>query len=96
MALSSDEKKQRRAKDRGRAGNELGYFANSVTKSDSSNLDSKRAQLFIGTGGNIKVDLAGGSTVILKNIPSGTYLRGIYINKVYGKGTTASDIVAIY
>ncbi len=96
MALSQDEKKQRRSKDRSRAGNELGYFADSVSKSDTNNLDSKRAQLFVGTGGNIKVDLAGGSTVILKNVPSGTYLRGIYVNKVYSKGTTASDIVAIY
>jgi len=96
MALRSDQKEQRRAKDRGRAGNELGYFANSITTSDSANLDSKRAQLFVGTGGNLKVDLAGGSTVILKNVPSGTYLRGIYVNKVYRTSTTARDIVAIY
>lgn len=96
MALSRDEKKQRKAKDRGRSGTELGYFGNSITVSDSADLDSKRAQLFVGTGGNVKVDLAGGSTVVLKNVPSGTYLRGIYVNKVYRTSTTARDIVAIY
>ncbi len=42
------------------------------------------------------MDLAGGSTVVLKNVPSGTYLRGIYVNKVYRTSTTARDIVAIY
>ena len=96
MALRSDQKEQRRLKDRSRLGNELGYFANTITTSDSDNLDSKRAQLFVGTGGNLKVDLAGGSTVVLKNVPSGTYLRGIYVNKVYRTSTTARDIVAIY
>ena len=96
MALRSDQKEQRRAKNRFRGGNELGYFADSITANDASNLDSKRAQLFVGTGGNLKVDLAGGSTVTLKNVPSGTYLRGIYVDKVYRTGTTARDIVAIY
>mgnify|MGYP003136626072 FL=1 len=90
MALSQDEKRTRKritAK---------GYLGATVTTNDSSNLDSERAELYIGTGGNVKVDLSGGSTVILKNVPSGTFLKGIYVDRVYRTSTTARDIVAIY
>ena len=90
MALSSDEKRTRKritAK---------GYLGATVSVNDSSNLDSERAELYIGTGGHVKVDLSGGSTVILKNVPSGTFLKGIYVDRVYRTGTTARDIVAIY
>ena len=90
MALSQDEKRIRKritAK---------GYLGATVTTNDSSNLDSERAELYIGTGGNVKVDLSGGSTVILKNVPSGTFLKGIYVDRVYRTSTTARDIVAIY
>lgn len=90
MALSSEEKRTRKriaAK---------GYLGATITTNDSSNLDSERAELYIGTGGHVKVDLSGGSTVILKNVPSGTFLKGIYVDRVYRTSTTARDIVAIY
>jgi len=90
MALNSGQKKYRELH------KNQGDFGESVSTSDSADLSEKKAELFIGGGGNIKVDLVGGSTVTLKNIPSGTFLQGIFVNKVYRTGTTARDIVAIY
>ena len=90
MALNSGQKKYRELH------KNQGDFGESVNTSDSAELSEKKAELFIGVGGNIKVDLVGGSTVTLKNIPSGTFLQGIFVNKVYRTGTTARDIVAIY
>ena len=51
--------------------------------------------LFVGTGGDIKVDLVDGGTVTLKNIFDGTFLP-IVVDKVYNTGTTASDIIAMW
>jgi hypothetical protein len=90
MALRDEQKREKKFLTK------RGRYATSVTTNDASSLDLDNSELFIGTGGDIKVDLSGGSTVILKNISSGTYLRGIYVDKVYRTGTTARDIVAIY
>ena len=90
MTLNQEQKKFRRLHK-----NQCGY-GESVTKSDSQDLGEKKAELFIGTGGDVKVSLYGGSVVTLKNIPSGTFLKGIFVNRVYSRGTTARDIVAIY
>jgi hypothetical protein len=73
-----------------------GSFAESVSNSDTADLSEEKAELYIGTGGHVKVNLFGGSTVTLKNVPSGTYLQGIFVTRVYRTGTTARDIVAIY
>tara|TARA_Y100000004_G_scaffold194481_1_gene259195 strand:- start:20308 stop:20586 length:279 start_codon:yes stop_codon:yes gene_type:complete len=92
MGLDATEKQRRRLDQlKGK-----GHFAEEITADDTSNLPDVNAQLFIGTGGNIKVTLSGGSTVVLKNIPSGTFLKGVYVDKIFRTGTTARDIVGIY
>ena len=92
MALNSTERERRRVDQlKGK-----GHFAEEVAANDSSNLPDSNAQLFIGTGGHIKVTLSGGSTVVLKNIPSGTFLKGIFVDKIFRTGTTARDIIGIY
>lgn len=73
-----------------------GAYGEGVATSDTNDLIVKKAELFVGTKGNLKVTLYGGTEVTLKNVPSGTFLRGIYVNKVFATGTTAKDIVAIY
>ena len=73
-----------------------GGYGEVITTSDTADLIVKKAELFVGTKGHIKVTLYGGTEVTLKNVPSGTFLRGIYVNKVFATGTTAKDIVAIY
>jgi len=53
------------------------------------------AALFVGTGGNLNVITLGGSTVLLKNIASGTFLP-VQVTHVKATSTTATDIVALF
>ena len=76
--------------------NKSGSIASVVSKSDSQDLDVKDAKLFVGTGGDLKIDTMDGQTVTLKNIPSGTFLDWIRVKRVHSRGTTANDIVAFY
>jgi len=92
MALSSNQRQKRKDP----WNKNKGEFGESITPSDRNDLPEKDAELFIGTKGHIKVTLTGGTIVVLKNIPSGTFLKGVFVNKVHSTGTTASDIVAIY
>tara|TARA_R110000824_G_scaffold345467_1_gene532120 strand:- start:50 stop:313 length:264 start_codon:yes stop_codon:yes gene_type:complete len=76
--------------------NKSGSIASVVSKSDSQDLDVKDAKLFVGSGGDLKIDTMDGQTVTLKNIPSGTFLDWIRVKRVHSRGTTANDIVAFY
>ena len=80
---------------RGDAINFQAYTAVDVTPDDSNDLTTTNAQLFVGTGGDIKVDMTGSGTVTYKNIADGTFLP-IHVNRVYATGTTADDIIALY
>ncbi len=54
--------------------------------------------LFIGTGGNVKVDLVNGATgIVFKNLTAGQILP-VRCTKIYStaNGTTAADIVALF
>lgn len=67
----------------------------SVSPNDGSDLTSAPYySLFIGVGGDVKVDLNGSGTVTLKNLASGQLLP-IVVDRVYSTGTTATDIVAM-
>jgi len=70
-----------------------------VTPSDSTNITGSNANtpatLFVGVGGNIEVITLGGSTLLLKNIPSGSFMP-IQVTRVRSTNTTATDIVAIF
>jgi hypothetical protein len=50
--------------------------------------------LYVGRGGNVKVTGAGGGTVVLKNVASGTFLP-ITVIAVFDTLTTATDIILI-
>ncbi len=66
-----------------------------ITKSDSAAVAATRG-LYVGTGGDVKVDMmATGSAITFKNVQSGTVLP-IRVIKVYSADTTASDIVGLY
>ena len=66
-----------------------------ITASDSADLDNFSI-LFIGTGGDVKVDCVNtGTAVTFKNVEDGTWLP-VRVRKVYATDTTASDIVACY
>lgn len=50
--------------------------------------------LFVGTTGNIKVDMPNASGITFSNVPAGIFT--VQVTKVYNSGTTASNIVALY
>ena len=89
MALSTKEKEIRRRK----IGQ--GSLAETITKSDSVIYDAE-FNIYVGSRGDLKVDTTDGQTITLKNVPAGTYIDWIKVKKIHSKGTTASDIVAIY
>ena len=66
-----------------------------VTPSDSTDLTYISRALYVGTGGNIVVTMAGGGDVTFSNIPDGSILP-IRVSRVKSTSTTASGIVNIY
>ena len=76
-------------------GNMFYDTALAVTPSDGSDLSGEPFYaVYVGTGGNLKVDMAdGGSAVTLSNVASGQLLP-IMVERIYSTGTTASNIIA--
>ncbi len=68
--------------------------ADSVTPNDSTDLTNKGI-LFVGTGGDVSVVTAGGSTQTFKNVADGSYLS-VKMGRVNATGTTAADILVLY
>lgn len=50
--------------------------------------------LYVGTGGDIAVDMENGDTVTFSAVPSGAIMP-IRVRRVYSTGTTASNIVGL-
>jgi hypothetical protein len=67
--------------------------AAAVVPSDTVDLTFTTRQLHVGTGGNLKVTLAGGDAVTYYNIPSGSDFPR-RVTRVWATGTTATNIVA--
>ena len=76
-------------------GNMFYDTALAVTPSDGSDLSGEPFYaVYVGTGGDLKVDMAdGGSAVTLSNVASGQLLP-IMVERIYDTGTTASNIIA--
>lgn len=51
--------------------------------------------LYIGTGGNLRVITASGQDVTFANVVGGSFLP-VQVLKVFGTGTAASDLVALW
>ena len=58
-------------------------------------IDWKIPVLYIGTGGDVKVDTVSGDAVTFKNLADGSVLA-VQVKKVYNTGTDATDIIALY
>ncbi len=63
-----------------------------VTPSDSQDLAAVSQWLYVGTGGNLRVTTAGGSTVTLMSVMPGWH--ALEVARVHATGTTASHILA--
>jgi hypothetical protein len=70
------------------------YDAAAVTTSDTNNIRTTRG-LYVGGSGNVKVDMAYGTTVTFSSVPAGTVLP-IQVTRVYATDTTATLMIALY
>ena len=73
-----------------------GYHAAAVTPNDGSDLATFARALYVGTGGNVTLDTAGGETAVaFVGVAAGTIIP-VRAARVRSTGTTASDIVALW
>lgn len=68
--------------------------AAAVTPSDSARIAETRG-LYLGAAGDVKVEMADGTIVMLTALAAGV-LHPLRVRRVYSTGTTATGIVAIY
>lgn len=70
--------------------------AASVTPNDGADLAKIPTRgLWIGGAGNVKVDMADGTTVTFVGATAGSILP-VQVKRVYATGTTATSITALY
>lgn len=50
--------------------------------------------LYIGTTGDVKIDMPNATGIVFPNVPVG--ILTVQATNIYNSGTTASDIVALY
>jgi hypothetical protein len=65
-----------------------------ITSGDHALTYASRA-LWVGSGGDVKVDMLDGTALTFLGVSEGTLLP-IRISKVYSSGTTASNMVAVW
>ena len=58
-------------------------------------LDQESRGIYVGTSGDLKVDMADGSTVTFTSLAAGV-IHPLRVVKVYMTGTTAGSIIAVY
>jgi hypothetical protein len=66
-----------------------------VTPSDTTVFTDYTTALWVGTTGDVKVEMINGDIVTITSIPNGTLLP-IQVKRVYSTDTDASDIVGFY
>lgn len=72
------------------------HRASAVTTSNSTIYQQPTRALYIGSVGDLTVDMAdGGSSVLFVGVQGGTILP-IQVTRIYATGTTATSIVALY
>ncbi len=69
------------------------YDAFAITPNDSTDIKTTRA-IYVGGSGNLKVDMAYGTTVTFNNLTAGTILP-VQVTRVYSTGTTATLLVGM-
>ena len=70
------------------------YDARTIVTSNSTNIAPTRG-LYVGTAGDVTVDMAYGTTVAFVSVQAGTILP-IQVTRIYSTGTSASNMVALY
>ena len=67
----------------------------SITANNSADVTNQTIAIYVGVGGDLKIDDINGNTVTLKNLLSGVW-HPIRVKRVYSTGTTCTDIVGAY
>ncbi len=65
-----------------------------ITPSDTADLAEIPRYVYVGSAGDLKVDMMDGGTVTFTAVPAGTLLP-IRVTRVYLTGTTATGIVGL-
>lgn len=65
-----------------------------LTLNDTTVIETTRA-VFVGVGGDLKVTMADGQSVVFKNVPGGTVLP-IQITVAWASSTGASSVLGLY
>lgn len=66
----------------------------SVTLSNTTKFTTNARAIYVGTGGDVSLLAADGTSAVFKNVPSGTTLP-VQTCRVNVTGTTAADIVGL-
>jgi hypothetical protein len=66
-----------------------------VVTSNTVTYESPTRGVYVGVGGNVKVDMVSGGTVTFVGVVAGTLLP-IQVERIYATGTTATSMVALY
>ena len=66
-----------------------------ITPSDADDLSHPTIAIYVGTAGNIKLDLISGDTITLTNLVAGAW-HPICATRVYSTDTTATEIVGAW
>ncbi len=73
-----------------------GEDAVAVSPDDSNDLaDGATKGLYVGVSGNVKVDMANGTTVTFTGLASGI-IHPLSVKRIYSTGTTGTSIIAVY
>ena len=86
----------------GQFGNQPDFGTEAATLAASDTIDSttklNSSILYVGTGGSVKVLMAGkrevADAIIFANVPDGSFLP-VTVDYVLATGTTASDIISL-
>jgi hypothetical protein len=71
------------------------YNAVEVAPNDGVDLTNTSRALYVGGGGDVKVDMYGTGTVTFVGVSAGSLLP-VRVDRVYSTGTTATSIVALW
>lgn len=73
----------------------LNAFDAYAAKSDSVDLAINTRAIYVGTAGDVKVNMVGGGTVTFKNVPAGSLLP-IRVQRLWSTGTAVTDCIGLY
>lgn len=75
--------------------NKPAQAASAITPNDSTVLSQFTRGIYVGVSGDVRVDMADGSTVTFVGLASGS-VHPIAAKKVYATGTTATSILGVF